>query len=580
MKRTKIVCTIGPASENRDTLIGMIHAGMNVARLNFSHGTHEEHKARIDLIKSVRDELEAPIAIMLDTKGPEIRLGTLKEDSYTLEAGQTFTLTTREVVGDNQIASVTYQGLPDDVKIGSQILLDDGLIELVVHEIDGTEIVTQVLNSGEIKSRKGVNVPNEKVNLPALTEKDVADLIFGIENEVDFIAASFIRKADDIVGIRKVLEGNGGEWIKIIAKIESREGVDNIDEILRSADGVMVARGDLGVQLKPQEIPLIQKELIRLSNEVGKPVITATQMLDSMTRNPRATRAEITDVANAILDGSDAVMLSGETAAGKYPVLTVQTMAEIASSVEVADFPKSTAPRFTEVSTTNAISAATCEIAEKLGAAAIVTATVSGATSRAVSKYRPHLPIIAVTTTQRSRRQLALTWGVLPVVAKHSDSTDEVFERAVFAALGTDEVQEGDLIVITAGIPVGLAGTTNTVKVHIVGDVLLQGQGIGDGAVFGTAVVGSAPEDFANFPENGIVVTSFTDRDMVPVMTNAKAILVEKGGLTSHAAIVGLHLGIPTIVGVEGACEILKTGQEITVDAFSGVVYNGRAKVL
>lgn len=346
MKRTKIVCTIGPASESAETLTGMVKAGMNVARLNFSHGSHEEHQTRIDTIKRVRRELQEPLAIMLDTKGPEIRLGNLKEDSYTLEAGNRFTLTTRQIEGDDKIASVSYEGLADDVTRGTQILIDDGLIELVVLEVEGTEIHTQVLNSGEIKTHKGINVPNAKINLPALTEKDISDLLFGIENEVDFVAASFIRKADDVNGIRKVLEDNGGDWIKIIAKIESREGVDNLSEILQVADGVMVARGDLGVQLKPQEIPLIQKNMIRMSNEIGKPVITATQMLDSMTRNPRATRAEVTDVANAVLDGSDAVMLSGETAAGKYPVLSVQTMADIALSVEDARIPRPIAPDF------------------------------------------------------------------------------------------------------------------------------------------------------------------------------------------------------------------------------------------
>lgn len=579
MKRTKIVCTIGPASESAETLTGMVKAGMNVARLNFSHGSHEEHQTRIDTIKRVRRELQEPLAIMLDTKGPEIRLGNLKEDSYTLEAGNRFTMTTRQIEGDDKIASVSYEGLADDVTRGTQILIDDGLIELVVLEVEGTEIHTQVLNSGEIKTHKGINVPNAKINLPALTEKDISDLLFGIENEVDFVAASFIRKADDINGIRKVLEDNGGDWIKIIAKIESREGVDNLSEILQVADGVMVARGDLGVQLKPQEIPLIQKNMIRMSNEIGKPVITATQMLDSMTRNPRATRAEVTDVANAVLDGSDAVMLSGETAAGKYPVLSVQTMADIALSVEDARIPRPIAPDFRELSTTNAISQATCRVAEQLGAAAIVTATVSGATARAVSKFRPNLPIIAVTTTERMRRQLALTWGVLPMLTKITDNTDEMFERAVFSAMASDIVTEGDLIVITAGIPVGIPGTTNTLKVHTIGDILVQGQGIGSGTVIGQVCVDSE-SDPENFPEDGILVARYTDRDHLELMERARAIIVEEGGLTSHAAIVGLNLGKPTIVGASDAVEILKSGQTVTVDAFSGVVYKGKAKVL
>lgn len=580
MKRTKIVCTIGPASESVETLIGMVKAGMNVARLNFSHGNHEEHLQRIEAIKHVRRELEEPIAIMLDTKGPEIRLGTLKKECYTLESGNRFTLTTRQIEGDDQVASVSYEGLARDVTKGTQILIDDGLIELVVLEVDDTEIHTQVLNSGEIKTHKGVNVPNAKINLPALTEKDVGDLLFGIENEVDFVAASFIRKAEDINGIRKVLEENGGEGIKIIAKIESREGVDNLAEILKVSDGVMVARGDLGVQLKPQEIPLIQKEMIRMSNEVGKPVITATQMLDSMTRNPRATRAEVTDVANAVLDGSDAVMLSGETAAGKYPVLAVQTMADIATSVEKADFRKQFTPEFNELSTTNAISQATCEVAEQLGASAIVTATVSGATARAVSKFRPHLPIIAVTTTERVRRQLALTWGVIPMLTRITDNTDEVFERTVFSSMASGVVKEGDLIVITAGIPVGIPGTTNTIKVHTIGDVLLQGQGIGSGTIIGQAVLGSDAENPETFPSDGIFVASYTDREHMEILQKARAIVVERGGVTSHAAIVGLNLGIPTIVGAENATKVLHNGQIITVDAFSGVIYNGKAKVL
>lgn len=581
MKRTKIVCTIGPASEGRDTLIGMVKAGMNVCRLNFSHGSYEEHQKRIDTIKSVREELGVPLAIMLDTKGPEIRLGKLKEEAYTLMAGDEFILTTEDIVGDNHRAAVSYKGLADDVEKGTQILLDDGLIELVVLKVEGTEIHTQILNAGEIKSNKGVNVPNAIINLPALVEKDINDLKFGIKNGVDFVAASFIRKAADIVGIRKVLEENGGDWIKIIAKIESREGVDNLQEILQITDGIMVARGDLGVQLKAQEIPLIQKDMIRMCNEVGKPVITATQMLDSMTRNPRATRAEVTDVANAVLDGSDAVMLSGETAAGKYPVLSVQTMADIAATVETADFKTRVEPKYTEISTTNAISKSTCQIAEQLGAHAIVTATVSGATARSVSKFRPHLPIVAVTTTERVQRQLALSWGVIPMMTKDTDNTDEVFERSVFAALESGVVEEGDLIVITAGIPVGISGTTNTIKVHTVGDVMLQGQVIGKGTtVIGKAMVGKRAEDFSDFEPGMIMVVSDTDKDMVPFMQKAGAIVVEQGGLTSHAAIVGLSIGVPTLVGAKDATSKVTNGQEITVDAYTGVVYNGRAKVL
>jgi pyruvate kinase len=585
MKKTKIVCTIGPASEREEILKELFMKGLNVARLNFSHGNYEEHKKRIDTIKKLREELDLPIGIMLDTKGPEIRIGSFGEEEIELKDGDSFTLTTRDIVGDKTQIHVSYEGLPKDVKKGNRILIDDGLVEVEVNEIvDGTDIKCTVLNGGTLKDHKGVNIPNVSINLPAITEKDINDIKFGIENDIDFIAASFIRKASDVLEIRKILEENNGEHIHIISKIENQEGVDNIDEIIEASDGIMVARGDLGVEILTEEIPLIQKQIIKKCNIVGKPVITATQMLDSMIRNPRPTRAEVTDVANAILDGSDAIMLSGETAAGKYPIEAVKTMYNIATRTEEAlDYLDILRSKFAskDISTTNAISKATCTTAEDLEADAIITATSSGYTSRAVSKFRPRAPIIAATTTKRVMRKLSLVWGVYPVESMKSDITDEVIDRSIYSAMKKDYIKEGDLIVITAGIPVGVSGTTNLIKVHTVGKVLLKGIGIGKKSISGKVCIGSNKREIEDkFKEGDILVSKFTDRDMVEYMKKASAIIVEQGGLTSHAAIVGLNFGIPTIVGVDKATKILKDEEVITVDSIAGLVYKGEARVL
>lgn len=586
MRKTKIVATIGPASERYDILKELMLNGLNVARLNFSHGTHEEHRKRINTIKRLRDELDLPIAIMLDTKGPEIRIKHFKDGEITLESEDIFTLTTRDILGDQSIVSVTYEGLAKDVTKGSRILIDDGLVELEVLEIiDGTDIKCVVLNGGTIKDRKGVNVPNIAINLPAVTEKDIEDIKFGIENDVDFIAASFIRKADDVIEIRKVLEENGGQHIEIISKIENQQGVDNIDEIIQASDGIMVARGDLGVEIEAEKIPILQKQIIKKCNLAGKPVITATQMLDSMMRNPRPTRAEVTDVANAILDGSDAVMLSGETASGKYPIEAVKTMHNIAinteSSSQYMETLQSKRTLDNHISTTNAISRATCTTAEDLKASAIITATSSGYTSKAVSKFRPQSPIIAATTSERVMRKLALVWGVYPVLSAKSESTDEIIDVSIHSAMLKGYVKEGDLIVITAGIPVGVSGSTNLIKVHTVGKVLLKGTGIGKKSASGTVCVGSNVEKLRDkFKEGQILVCEYTDKDIVEFMEKASAIIVEQGGLTSHAAIVGLNLGKPTIVGAENATSLLKDGDIVTVDAVTGLVYEGEAKVL
>lgn len=585
MKKTKIVCTIGPASEKEEILRELFLKGLNVTRLNFSHGTHEEHQKRIDTIKRIREELKLPIGIMLDTKGPEIRLGNFKEDMVELEDGDFFTLTTKDILGDKSIVSVSYEELTKDVKKGDRILIDDGLVELEVFEIvSDTDVKCTILNGGTLKDHKGVNIPNVSINLPAVTEKDIEDIKFGIRNDIDFIAASFIRKAEDVLEIRKVLEENVGEHIDIIAKIENQEGVDNIDEIIKASDGIMVARGDLGVEIETEEIPLIQKQIIKKCNIAGKPVITATQMLDSMMRNPRPTRAEVTDVANAILDGTDSIMLSGETAAGKYPVESVKTMHDIATRTE-------TSSEYLEmlkfksvdknISTTNAISKATCATAEDLEASAIITATSSGYTSKAISKFRPKAPIIAATTTEKVMRKLSLVWGVYPVLSLKSDVTDEVIDRSIHSAMEKGFIKEGDLIIITAGIPVGVSGTTNLIKVHTVGKILVRGSGIGKASVTGTVCIGSNRKELeGRFKEGDVLVSKFTDKDMVDFMKQASALIVEQGGLTSHAAIIGLNFEKATIVGAKEATKVLKDGDIVTVDTVTGLVYKGEARVL
>ncbi len=470
IKRTKIVCTLGPASDKEETLRELINNGLNVCRFNFSHGTHEEHKVRMDLVKKVRADLGQPIAILLDTKGPEIRTGDFDLPEVLLEEGQKFTIAMDEVLGNKEKCTVTYKYLSKDVVSGDTILIDDGLIGLTVDEVKGDEILCTVQNSGVVKNHKGVNVPGVKINLPALTDKDISDIEFGIAQGIDYIAASFVRKASDVLAIKEVLENNNATHIQIISKIENQEGVDNIDSILNVSDGIMVARGDLGVEIPTEEIPIAQKMMIKKCNEVGKPVITATQMLDSMIRNPRPTRAEVTDVANAIYDGTDAIMLSGETAAGKYPAEAVKTMATIAKRIErTIDYNQLLKKRkIADITVTNAISHATCTTATDLNAASIITFTSSGHTARMVSKFRPQCPIIATTEDEGVMRRLALTWGVYTVKTSNVGSTDEIIDKSIDAVTKTSDLKPGDLVVITAGVPVGVSGTTNLIKVHAI----------------------------------------------------------------------------------------------------------------
>jgi pyruvate kinase len=471
MRKSKIVCTIGPASESLENIKKLILAGMNVARLNFSHGDFEEHGARIKTIRQASKELNKTVAILLDTKGPEIRTGKLEVEPIELVQDEYLTLTTEEILGTQERISITYSELPNDVQVGSTILIDDGLIGLTVVDIQGTEIKTRIVNGGTIKSKKGVNVPGVNISLPGITEKDTNDILFGIEQDIDFIAASFVRKASDVQEIRELLAKNNASHIQIISKIENQQGVDNLDEILEASDGLMVARGDLGVEIPAEDVPLAQKLMIQKCNVAGKPVITATQMLDSMQRNPRPTRAEASDVANAIFDGTDAIMLSGETAAGKYPVESVLTMSRIAEKAESAldhheIFSKQQTAQETTV--TEAISQSVAISALDLNAKAILSSTVTGHTARVVSKYRPKAPIIAVTTQERTMRQLSLVWGVTPVFGKVATSTDELLETAIQGGKDSGLVQTGDLVVITAGIPLGRSGSTNLVKVSTI----------------------------------------------------------------------------------------------------------------
>ncbi|ALS20863.1 MULTISPECIES: pyruvate kinase [Paenibacillus] len=585
MRKTKIVCTIGPVSESLDMFKKLINAGMNVARLNFSHGDFEEHGARIANARKASQELGKNLAILLDTKGPEIRTGKLKDDQKVeLIQDRLITLTTEEVLGDADRVSITYRDLYKDVRIGSTILIDDGLIGLSVEDIRGTDIVCRIKNGGLLGSKKGVNVPGVKINLPGITEKDANDIIFGIQQGVDFIAASFVRKASDVMEIREILERHNAAHIQIISKIENQEGVDNLDEILEVSDGLMVARGDLGVEIPAEDVPIVQKAMIKKCNQVGKPVITATMMLDSMQRNPRPTRAEASDVANAIFDGSDAVMLSGETAAGKYPVESVLTMARIAERAEQAlehreIFIRQSNAQQTTV--TEAISQAVANSALDLDAKAILTATESGYTARMVSKYRPKAPIIAVTPDDRVLRRLSLVWGVMPVKGESCSSTDQLFEHAVDASVKTGLVSLGDLVIITAGVPVGRSGTTNLIKVHQIGEMIAKGQGIGTQIATGKVITArSAEEANTKATEGCILVTPTTDKEYMPAFEKAAAVITETGGITSHAAVVGISLGKPVVVGVVNALEILKDNEEVSIYPEVGVIYSGRARVL
>ena len=579
MRKTKIICTLGPSTDKDGVLRELIANGMNVARFNFSHGSHEEHKGRLDLLKSLREELGKPVAALLDTKGPEIRLKDFKNGTEMLEAGQTFTLTTRDVEGTKEICSITYKDLPHDVAPGGTIMLDDGLIKLQIQTVNDTDIVCTVLNNGKIKNKKGVNVPGVHLSMPYMSQRDKDDIIFGIEQGFDFIAASFVRTAQDVYEIRNLLNEYDSN-IRIIAKIENREGVNNIDSILAAADAVMVARGDLGVEIDFTELPGIQKNIIERSFSFGKPIVTATQMLDSMIVNPRPTRAETSDVANAIYDGTSAIMLSGETAAGAYPVDALKTMSAIAERTEQENHARFVplTENTGKISVSDATAHAACLTAKDVNAAAIVTVSESGNTARLLSKYRPEQPIIACVMKEQVQRQLALSWGITPLMMPLAHSTDELIEMSTSLAKENGYLHNGELAVVTAGVPVGVSGTTNMIKIHMVGNCLATGVGVGRENADVTSATGKAcvcrtlEEVRTKFKPGMVLVVPATSNEMLSYVRDAAALVVEEPGLNSHAAIAGKALLKPTVVGAAGATSHIRDGLMVAVDCAHGSV--------
>ena len=575
IRKTKIICTMGPNLFEKGLIPDLMKAGMNVARFNFSHGTYESHKEYHDTVVRIADELNLPVATLLDTKGPEVRVKSFRDGRVTLQNGQLFTLTAGDVEGDETHVSITYKNLPQDVKVGGAILIDDGLIGMTVEKIEGNDIICRVNNGGAVSNNKGVNIPGVHLTMPFISEKDYNDILFAIQENFDFIAASFTRSADDILQIRHILQEHGGNGISIIAKIENMEGVENIDEILRVADGVMVARGDLGVEVPLEDVPALQKELIQRSLALGKPVITATQMLDSMIKNPRPTRAEATDVANAIYDGTSAIMLSGETAVGAYPVQAVETMVKIALAAEadlknIRGFSRAGA---TATDVTNAISHATVTSAQDLNASAIITVSMSGSTPRTISRYRPRSVIVGCTSNPRVWRQMSLSWGTVPLMIDTQTNTDDLFETAVNAAVAAGIVKDGELVVLTAGVPLGISGTTNLMKVHVVGHMLLSGTGLhGSRKTAPLCVIRDLETDAHTFDAGDVIVCKQTSSAMYPLLRKASGLVLEDANPEGHGAIVGQTLDIPVIIGAKHATEILKSGAVVTIDGQKGTV--------
>lgn len=584
MKKVKIVCTLGPACDSQETLGAMARAGMNVARLNFSHGSYESHGRNLENIRTVERSLRIPLATMLDTKGPEIRTGRLKGGHPVhLAQGGVFSFVPEEVEGDSTQVTISYPEICSELKTGQDVFIDDGTLQLRVLEARGDRLVMDILVGGELGEHKGVSVPGANLKIPTLTEKDRSDIRWGLDNGLDYIAVSFVRSRDDIMEVRRVMEELGGS-MKIIAKIETSEAAASLQEIMEVVDGLMVARGDLGVELPAEEVPLIQKRMVDLGRSQGKPVIVATQMLDSMIRNPRPTRAEVNDVANAVLDGADAVMLSGETAKGIYPVQAVETMARIISRTEkeirVWQRPSSLPPVASQT-VPDAVSHAAVTISDQMQAKVILSLTQSGSTARMVSKYRPSCSITGVTADPKTWRELALIWGVFPILTgKTHEDEREMVESGLLATLAEGLASEGDIVVVTSGIPTGIAGTTDMVKVHTVGRIVVKGISLVRKEAFGPVVKGSTPEEAARKMQKGaVLVARQTDRDYVDVIRQASAIICEEGGLTSHAAILALEMGIPCVVSAKDALRLLEDGMLVTVDGSRGLVYQGKVRV-
>ena len=579
MKKTKIICTVGPSTDNVELLQKMMLSGMDLARFNFSHGSHEDHAKRLELVRQAAEKAGKVVATIADTKGPEMRLGMFADNKIYLNEGDDFCLTTDDYLGDAHMAHVNYAGLPAEVRPGDSILLADGLLSLKVTKTEGSKIYTKVVNGGELSSRKRVACPGIELQLPFLSEQDRADILFAVEHDMDYIAASFVQKADDVLAIRKVLEAAGSS-IGIISKIENEAGVQHIDEIISVSDGVMVARGDLGVEIPTEDVPLVQKDIIARCNKAGKPVVTATQMLESMINSYRATRAEASDVANSIFDGSDVIMLSGETASGKYPLEAVQTMAKIAVRTENAlDYvhifqKKGISER---IHSTDAISHATVQIAQEIKADTILTITESGFTARMIAKYKPQCTVVAVSRLPQRVRAMQLYWGVQPLLGPYSVNTDEMIELSLQCALQHGAIKDGASVVITAGVPIGTPGSTNLIKVVTVGNKLISGTGIGSKAVSGHICVAKTAADFKDKLQKGdILVVDVLNDEYVPfAAAKAAAIIAEEGGLTSSTAIVAVTCGLPVIVGAANATATLADGQLVTVDPVSGAVYEG-----
>ncbi|MTJ48688.1 pyruvate kinase [Dolichospermum sp. UHCC 0259] len=577
-RRTKIVATIGPATSSPEMLKAIIEAGATTLRLNFSHGTHADHQRSIRLIRQTAFELNRPVAILQDLQGPKIRLGRFETGSIILAKGDRFILTNRPVEGTQDISCVTYDYLADEVPVGSNILLDDGKVEMVVEEINHEkgDLHCRVTVPGKLSNNKGVNFPGVYLSIKAMTDKDREDLMFGLDQGVDWVALSFVRNPQDIIEIKELISSTGKN-VPVVAKIEKHEAIEQMEAILSLCDGVMVARGDLGVELPAEDVPVLQKRLIATANRLGIPIITATQMLDSMVSNPRPTRAEVSDVANAILDGTDAVMLSNETAVGSFPVEAVATMARIAERIEQEETlnTNSRLSRDKRRSIPNAISQAVGQIAENLGAAAIMTLTQTGATARNVSKFRPKTPILAITPHVNVARQLQMVWGVRPLLVLELPSTGQTFQAAINVAQEKNLLTEGDLVVMTAGTLQGVSGSTDLIKVEIVTAVLGQGIGLGQGSVSGRARVVHNAMDASNFNPGDILVASRTGVDFVEAIRKAGGIITEEESLTSHAAVIGLRLGVPVIVGVKDATQVIKDGAILTLDIQRGLIYSG-----
>lgn len=584
MKKTKIVSTLGPASNDVETIKKLAEAGANVFRFNFSHGDHEEHLARMKMVRQVEKKTGLVLGIDLDTKGAEIRTTEQENGKFTINTGDQIRISMdASQKGNAQKIHVTYPGLFSDTHVGGHVLIDDGLVDLLIKEKDEKkrELVCVAQNTGVIGSKKGVNAPGVEIRLPGITEKDADDIKFGLKHGINFISASFVRKAQDVLDIRKLCEDAGANYVKIFPKIESQEGIDNIEEILQVSDGLMVARGDMGVEIPFINVPFVQKKLIQMCNALGKPVITATQMLDSMQENPRPTRAEVTDVANSVLDGTDATMLSGESANGLYPVKAVSAMAKIDERTERELHKRNTLAlqRFEEYqgsNVTEAIGESVVRTAQELGVKTIITATNSGYTARMISKYRPDADIIALTFDEKVQHSLGIVWGVQPLLTKKPQSTDDMFAMAANVAKEKRFVKDGDLVIIVAGVPVGDSGTTNLMKLQIIGSKLAQGLGVGNGSVVAKAVVAhNAEEANAKVQEGDILVAPTTDRDYMPAIKKASGLITETSGLTSHAAVVGLSLGIPVVVGASQATAKINSGSIITIDARRGAIYQG-----